>query len=247
MTLMSAGIVDALGLVAGGHDVGGVDDAGVGLTGGHLGDDALDVLPRATAGVTVTPAAVKHLLGVLADRHLGCAGDERDAGLGQVGDARDALRVARADDDLQLVGGEDHRLAGVAAGVGELRHVGLVGRGEHVGRRALLICVTSADEAAKLNVTLASGLAALNAVPISLKAVGERRGGEHRDRAGHRCRRAVVVADELVESEPQPASRPSAASRATSARPPGSARGGGEASGSGGVVVCAMAGTVVNK
>ena len=47
------------------------------------------------------------------------------------------MRVALGDRDLQQVPREDLRRSGDRAGVDELLHVGLVGRREDVGRRAL--------------------------------------------------------------------------------------------------------------
>ena len=71
----------------------------------------------------------------------------------------------------ELVGGED--VTGsppLSAGVGELVHVRLVGRGEDVGRGALVICVTRSTRRRSRTSTLASGLAAVKAAPISVNA-----------------------------------------------------------------------------
>ena len=128
--------LDHVGGVAGGDDVGDVDDAGVGLAGGDLGDHAADVLLEADRGDRDAGRG-EDLVGVVATRNFGGADHGLDVGVGEVGDTGDAERVARGDDDRQQVGGEDHRFAAVESGVGQLGHVGGVGGGEHVRRGAL--------------------------------------------------------------------------------------------------------------
>ena len=121
-------------------------------------------------GVTVTPAAVEDLVGVVAAGDLGGADDDLDVGVGQVGDAGDALRVAGANDDRQQVGGEDTGSLPLSPASVSLSMLAVSAEANTSAGAPSMICCTSAEEASKLNVAVASGLAALNASPTSVKA-----------------------------------------------------------------------------
>ena len=178
------GDLDHVGGVAGGDDVGDVDDAGVGLPGGHLGDHAADVLLEADRGHGDAGGG-EDLVGVVAARHLRGADHGLDVGVGEVGDAGDAERVARGDDDRQQVGGEDLRLAAVEAGVGELVHVGGVGGGEHVGRGALGDLLHERRGGVEAERRLGVRVGRRERLADLGERLGQRRRGEHGDVALH--------------------------------------------------------------
>ena len=110
-------------------------------------------------GVTVTPAVSKICWAYLPHGTSGAQTTTLRSDFARSATPVMPAGLPVAHDDREQVRGEDHRLGAVQARLGELVHVGRIGRREHVGGRALEICCTSADEASKLNVTFASGLA----------------------------------------------------------------------------------------
>ena len=164
------------------------------------------------AGVTVTPAFVEHLL----RRTCRTAPRARTCTTIRSGFARSAtpviaLRVARLDDDLQRVRREHHRLAALPpASVSFVMLLSSADANTSAGAPSL-IWVTRSDDAAKLNVTFASGLLGHERVADLGERSRQRRRREHRDIARHRrCRggrgRACVSA-ELASSEPHAGAR----------------------------------------
>ena len=132
-----------------GGDIGGGDDARLGLRGPHLRQDGLHVVlvrddggndavqDAASVGDGVRGHRAGRLTGVLPDRDLGCGQDEVEAVVVQIGDRFDASRVAGRDDDCQALSGEDSRVSPSGAGFGRVRPLGPAGGCEGVCLRPL--------------------------------------------------------------------------------------------------------------
>jgi hypothetical protein len=129
------GQVDAVDVVSR-EDVGDVDDASVGLAQRDLREDAADVLLLAGPR-DGQPRVGEGLRGVAPAGHLGRAQGYPGASRADVGHGPDPGRVPLGHDDLQPIAREDDRVTGAEAPADHLVEVGLVGAGEHVGRRAL--------------------------------------------------------------------------------------------------------------
>src|SRR5699024_6988533 len=113
--------------------VGGVDQGGIHLTGGHPFGGSGDVLLQADR-LAVEPGEVEQLGGGSTAGHLGGAGDERS--LVQIGQTGDAERVPGGDGDHQRVRSEQGGLVVlVREGGHEVVHGGGVRSGQHVGVR----------------------------------------------------------------------------------------------------------------
>ena len=133
------------------------------------------------AGVTATAAVSRICCGVASARHLLGAEHDGDVRVGEVGDAGDAGRVAGRDDDRQEVGGEDLGLGAVEPGLGELVHVGGVGRGEDVGRGALDDLLDERRRGVEAERGAGVGVGGLEGLADLGERLGQRRRREHGD------------------------------------------------------------------
>ncbi len=189
-TLTVVGDGHAVGVVAGREHVGAVHEPGVRLAEEHLGGDGLHVLFQRRRHHR-DPGVREHLICVGPAGDLGRALHDDEVVVREIGDTRDAARVAGLDDDLGDVGGEHLRLAVDEVGVGEHRHVGEVGRREHVGGRALAELRDQLRRAGEAEGDLGAGSGGGERVAELGERGGQRRRCEHGD-VGRRC----VVAGE---------------------------------------------------
>src|SRR5581483_353563 len=178
--------VDARDLSGGGPDVRHVDDPGIRLAEGDLGDHRLDVLLLAPGG-DLDPRHLEGLVAVPAAGHRRRAEDHSESGPGQVGQAPDSLRVARLDRDLEPVAGKD---AGLPVDVIQNAvHVVLVGGGEDVGRSSLRDLAGQLSAAGEAELDPDSRVPGFERPSDLLEGIAERCRGEHRDGTGRRAGR----------------------------------------------------------
>ena len=186
-TFWPVGIATPSTLLAGALHVGDVHERGVGVAGLHLREGRLRVeLTRLRCEGDTCPASASWSA-YLPHGASDAQSTTISPGLVRSATGARCARVALADCDLHLVLGEHRRRGRHIARALELRHVLLIGRGEHVGRaRRSGSARTSVEELSKSKLTLVPGCAASNCVAERGEPGRERRRREHVDRSRRR-------------------------------------------------------------
>src|SRR6478672_1542675 len=183
--------LDGPDLVTRGHGVGGVDEPGVGLVAGHLGQDGLHVdleAGRLGGHVVVLDQRGRDLA---AGRRLH-ARDPGDVAAVDVRECRDPGRVGLRGHQHHGVRREDLGVAGER--VVRAVHGGGVGGGQHVGGRAVEGLLGQGGGRVERQPDLDAGVVLLEPVRQVGEGPCQRRGGQHRDRGGVAAPTAAVVA-----------------------------------------------------
>ena len=168
----------------------GIDDARIGLTELHLGQDLLDVvLVRDHVGEDVL-LENRAVVGIQSVEYL----DECNCPTGTASSARTSLRPGRArsckrlalhpgcrrQNDDELVGHEGPGCTrSYQSGGGDRVHLFPVSRGEHIGLRALFQLCTKVLRSAEVENNLYSRMRGLKGQADLVKRIDERRRGEH--------------------------------------------------------------------
>ncbi len=198
--------LDALDGVARALHVRGVDQGGVDLAQFDLGEGRADVLLLGV-GHRRDAGRLEDLLRGRAARHVRRADGQGELLAREVGEPGDAARIADGHGDLQHVLGEDRRLAVGQVGVGDHGHLGLVGRGEHVDRRALGDLGGQRRAAGEVELDVQVRVVGHQLVAELAEDVGERGGREDRERAGQLAARGRRRPDAVVVGRRRAAAR----------------------------------------
>ncbi len=189
--------LDPARLITSRSHVGLVDDPGIRFAGGHLGHHRPHVLLQRIRRHR-HPGRVEDLLGIRAARHLRSTHHRDQIIVLQISNPRDPERIVRSDDDLQQVRREHHRIRTIVAGIGQLRHVVLIRRREHIRRSTLVDLGHQLRRRSKVERHIGIRILDHERITDLGERIRQRRRSKHRDggrsRVGcRRVRRFIVV------------------------------------------------------